>query len=156
MNLEKSITEDLQKKINEHLPQAVGEELRKVLEKAKEDSGLVETLQNDKKYLDSCLSEKRKEIDELRGQLSKHQELGKREEAVKKREDALEISDLRLKLQFTQDRQAAIEGLVGTVFRNPQKVVSISETSSTSIPNNTGYSSNASGNKFTTITETDS
>lgn len=150
-----TIEKDLQSKIKEHLPAAVGEELQKVLEKAKSDEAELERCKKASTEDDKELFKRKMQIEELSKKLSLHVELSVRENAIKKREDNIEMEVLRLKLEFAEARLKTVEGLVQTVFKNPQKVTTIDETGSYPVasggPNS--YATTVSANKKTIISE---
>lgn len=125
--LSNDILTSLKSKISEHIPEAVGMELNKVLTKAKEDSDKVEEQQKKIDQLIKENSEKNVEISNLRNQLSKHDELDKREKDLKNNEDNFTVKTAQLYQKVAEDKLQTILGLVSTVFKEPRKVTSINE-----------------------------
>lgn len=106
--------------IEKHLPQVHGEMLRNRLEQAAKDAAELERLRGRVKMLEENSVTREDMIADLQKELRKHEHLATREEAVEKRERALRVEILEIKLQESERRAEAITNLVGQLVRNTE------------------------------------
>lgn len=112
--------------VAEHLPQAIGEELRKRLDKVDELTSEVTTLSRkltkackDRDSFESTIEGLREEIEEDR---DKHGNLSSREDEVNRRETRQELSMQELRAEEANKRADVAFSLVNRVFGTPEIV----------------------------------
>lgn len=150
MSIEQRIKDALAK----HLPQALGEELQKRLNKADEDAVEVArlTAHLDQAKLRNTALDGR--ISKLQEDMDKHLALAAREAAVAKREHDADLAELRVKLAAAEGSQMFAQNLAMGLVRNTEYRQSVFHSESTSVPVAGGpgqYPTTMAGNRQETV-----
>ena len=103
--------------IRANLSEEVGEALREVLAKGKDDAKIVVTLSRDTDRLDERVGELNKELKESQANNVAQAALRERENAVQLREVTIQVQDA--KLEAAKDAKDDLFDLVWTIFANP-------------------------------------
>lgn len=110
--------EQIKEIIERQLPAQVGEVLRKRLEQAELDAHDLATVKGQRDSYKAERDQKQATIDRLDLNLKKHGELAAREEAVTKREQAIDLEIAKARAENAERSKGDLFNLVGLVFKN--------------------------------------
>lgn len=126
-----SITEEMQKLIEESLPGATAGAMKDFIKEAELTKSNLMAAQHKINDLDLELDKKSKEISRLKEVVSKAGDLDNREQSLNERNEGLDVRErdinleiATIKLESAEKRNASVEGLVNKVFGHPSVTVS--------------------------------
>ena len=141
-----NINKEFQEVINKHLPSAVGDELKSVLEQGKEDALKVVVLEKELDYLQKNELKRRKELDDAILKLSSHKDLDKRMIELEEKERNLKISALNVELSAEKRISSTLISTLSGLVRNTEY--------RTSAMVNLPYTNSSNGNTTTSYNPT--
>lgn len=115
----KNLENEFKEVIEKNLPSAVAGTLQEYLKKARDNEQLLEMAQEKNEDLRKKNIDQFSEIERLKGLVRLEEELTAKEETIAKREQAMEIATLKIKLEESEKRQQDAIGFVGMVFKSP-------------------------------------
>lgn len=120
----------LQNAIKESLPQQVGEELKKVLEKAKKDEEDLKIARNSIICLEADVKSLKTEIEKYQKFDNRNAVLDAREKEINEKERSLKIEELEYKLNSEKEKTEFTKGVALGLVRNTEyrKTIFDSET----------------------------